>query len=180
MSFFLRQPPEDDIEAKIDPTPRDNGEGSSTGVSSYSGWNSGHVSFRGSEHPYRTKTDELDEYGKLDHFIATHDRNRRANEEHGSKSTQGKRRWWQFWKSWNDDSGSVTESIELGKVPENWLDTDIRAGLTLAQVEERRKRYGWNELVAEKHNIFQQIIGYFKGPIIFSTFWNYGNNSGVY
>ena len=170
MSFSTQQPHEDDVEANLAFASKSNGEGSSTGVSVTNGGHSGHVSFRGAENIDAGKSNGLDEYGKLDHFIATHDHERRPGAEDGSKSSRGKRQWWKFWKSLPDDSDPESGAVELVQVPEDWLDTDITVGLSPAQVEERRKRIGWNELVEEHHNKFFQFLGYFKGPILYSMF----------
>ena len=56
---------------------------------------------------------------------------------------------------------------ELYEVPEEWLETDIKQGLTDAQVEERRRKSGFNELTTEKENMFIKFIGYFRGPILY-------------
>ena len=56
---------------------------------------------------------------------------------------------------------------DLYEVPEEWLNTDIKQGLTTAQVEERRRKTGFNELTTEKENMFVKFIGYFRGPILY-------------
>ena len=56
---------------------------------------------------------------------------------------------------------------ELFEVPDEWLTTDIKQGLTEAEVEERRRKAGYNELVTEKENLFLKFLGYFKGPILY-------------
>jgi H+-transporting ATPase len=55
----------------------------------------------------------------------------------------------------------------LFEVPEEWLLTDINTGLTSAQVEERRRKTGFNELATEKENMLLKFLGYFKGPILY-------------
>lgn len=55
----------------------------------------------------------------------------------------------------------------LYQVPEEWLNTDIKQGLTSAEVEERRKKAGWNELTTERENMFLKFLGYFRGPILY-------------
>ena len=69
-----------------------------------------------------------------------------------------------FYKRWFTQ-GSGPE--ELYEVPEEWLDTDIKQGLTTAQVEERRRKSGFNELATEKENMFLKFLGYFQGPILY-------------
>lgn len=58
-------------------------------------------------------------------------------------------------------------SSELFEVPEEWLTTDIKKGLTNAEVETRRKKTGFNELATEKENMILKFIGYFRGPILY-------------
>lgn len=58
---------------------------------------------------------------------------------------------------------------ELFEVPEEWLNTDIKQGLTHAEVEDRRRKTGFNELTTEKENMFVKFIGYFRGPILYGT-----------
>ena len=58
-------------------------------------------------------------------------------------------------------------------VPEEWLEADIKQGITNQQVEERRKKFGWNEIVTEKENLFLKFLGFFTGPVLYgkSHFW---------
>ena len=56
---------------------------------------------------------------------------------------------------------------DLYEVPEDWLETDIKQGLSNHTVEERRKKSGFNELTTEKENMFIKFIGYFRGPILY-------------
>lgn len=58
-------------------------------------------------------------------------------------------------------------SSGLFEVPEDWLNTDIRKGLTSAEVEMRRKKTGFNELTTEKENMILKFIGYFRGPVLY-------------
>ncbi|KAI1662444.1 hypothetical protein F4813DRAFT_385158 [Daldinia decipiens] len=76
-------------------------------------------------------------------------------------------RWWQFWKSSEGEPEPGPEPTDIGKPPDSWLDTDIQTGLSSAQVEEHRRRYNWNELVAEKENMFAKVLSYFQGPILY-------------
>lgn len=88
----------------------------------------------------------------------------------GSGRSHKKPRWWQFWKSSvGEPEAAPPQPAERGKPPEAWLETDIRRGLTRAEVEERRSRFGWNELTAEKENMFQKVLSYFQGPILYGT-----------
>lgn len=54
-----------------------------------------------------------------------------------------------------------------GTVPEDWLDTDIKQGISDSDVEHRRKRFGWNELASEKENLFIKFLMFFTGPILY-------------
>ena len=69
-----------------------------------------------------------------------------------------------FYKRWFTQSSGPGELFE---VPEEWLETDIKAGLTEAEVENRRRKTGFNELATEKENMFLKFLGYFKGPILY-------------
>lgn len=62
---------------------------------------------------------------------------------------------------------SQTGPGDLFEVPEEWLQTDINAGLTEHEVEERRRKTGYNELTTEKENMFLKFLGYFRGPILY-------------
>lgn len=52
-------------------------------------------------------------------------------------------------------------------VPEELLNTDTRLGLTTAEVEARRKKYGLNQMKEEKENLILKFLMYFVGPIQF-------------
>lgn len=52
-------------------------------------------------------------------------------------------------------------------VPEDLLQTDTRIGLTDAEVQARRKKWGLNQMKEEKENLFLKFLGYFIGPIQF-------------
>ena len=52
-------------------------------------------------------------------------------------------------------------------MPEEWLEADIKQGLTTAQVEERRRRCGFNEISTEKENLFIKFLMFFTGPILY-------------
>lgn len=112
-------------------------------------------------------TDHLGEYVALDRYISTYRDEKSRNEDDGDAEGKhhSKRRWWQFWTSAGqptDQSGKPDKTI-----PESWLETDIRIGLSSSDVEERRKRSGWNELTAEKENLFAKFLGFFTGPILY-------------
>lgn len=107
---------------------------------------------------------DLDEYAKLDRFITTFD----ASGGHRSAEVEEKKeipKWWQIWKSVDDDSAQFD-----GKPPPHWLETDIHHGIGSGEVAERRRRFGWNELTAEKENQFRKFLSFFQGPILYGEF----------
>ncbi|KAL3959602.1 hypothetical protein ACCO45_004719 [Purpureocillium lilacinum] len=111
---------------------------------------------------HRRKTGEFE---ALDRYISTY-REDGAKEDDDAASKRRVRRWWQFWKT-----GAV-EPVEVAPkpdntVPEAWLTTDIHTGISTSDIEERRKMYGWNELTAEKENLFVKFLSYFTGPILY-------------
>ncbi|KAI9860990.1 MAG: plasma membrane H+-ATPase [Vezdaea acicularis] len=53
------------------------------------------------------------------------------------------------------------------KIPENMLQTDTRIGLTDAEVINRRKKFGLNQMKEDKENLILKFLGYFVGPIQF-------------
>jgi H+-transporting ATPase len=52
-------------------------------------------------------------------------------------------------------------------VPEELLQTSTRDGLTSAEVLQRRKKYGLNQMKEEKENLILKFLGFFVGPIQF-------------
>lgn len=52
-------------------------------------------------------------------------------------------------------------------IPEDQLQTDTRAGLSLTEVAARRKKYGPNQMKEEKENLVLKFLGFFVGPIQF-------------
>ncbi|KAK7756540.1 hypothetical protein SLS62_001376 [Diatrype stigma] len=173
MSFLGQREPHmatDDVEAQA--ASFYNGEGSSTTQSprgSGSGGGAGdHIKFGESKFEPAGRGSDLGEYEKLDHFITNYDLSRRASMATSSSRSRKKPKWWQFWKSSAGEPATAPHPTERGKPPEAWLETDIRSGLTDAEVGERRTRFGWNELTAEKENMFQKVLSYFQGPILYA------------
>ncbi|GAM40336.1 hypothetical protein EIK77_010828 [Talaromyces pinophilus] len=106
----------------------------------------------------------LDEYTALNRYISTaRDRRRGSTSSAGglNEGDKPKKSWWKF-----GGSGAAT-SNEPFIAPDDWVDTDIRAGLKSSDIESRRRKTGYNELVTEKTNLFVQFIGYFRGPILY-------------
>lgn len=52
-------------------------------------------------------------------------------------------------------------------IPEDLLQTSTVLGLTDAEVQLRRKKYGLNRMKEEKENLFLKFLGYFVGPVQF-------------
>ncbi|KAH8163458.1 hypothetical protein CIB48_g4774 [Xylaria polymorpha] len=167
----------DDIEAAaavpqnepVTPAPGNNNTGAAATSSSSgdAGGEGEHVKFGEVQTKRPPKSSDLGEFEALDRFITTFDQERRANLASTSPSSQ-KRKWWQFWKS-DEPAAQATErtSSAAGKPPDSWLETDIRSGLASSLVDERRKRFGWNELASEKESMFAKVLGYFTGPILY-------------
>lgn len=114
----------------------------------------------------------LDEYSALNRYISTaRDGRRGSTSSAGGAGGEGgkKKAWWKF--GFGGKKGDGTE--EGWQAPEEWLETDLRQGLSSADIEPRRKKCGWNELVTEKTNLFIQFIGYFRGPILYGEFYQH-------
>ncbi|KAF8245802.1 plasma membrane ATPase [Wilcoxina mikolae CBS 423.85] len=52
-------------------------------------------------------------------------------------------------------------------IPEDLLQTDTRVGLTSVEVDQRRRRYGLNQMKEDKENLILKFLMYFVGPIQF-------------
>lgn len=65
------------------------------------------------------------------------------------------------------DEGDAAPGSSARPVPEDLLQTDTRTGLTAAEVEQRRKKYGLNQMKEEKENLILKFLMYFVGPIQF-------------
>jgi H+-transporting ATPase len=65
------------------------------------------------------------------------------------------------------DDGDAAPGSSARPVPEDLLQTDTRIGLTAAEVEQRRKKYGLNQMKEEKENLILKFLMYFVGPIQF-------------
>lgn len=72
----------------------------------------------------------------------------------------------------SQDAGQEEEEEETQPggartVPEELLQTSTRTGLTSAEVTQRRKKYGLNQMKEEKENLVLKFLGFFIGPIQF-------------
>ncbi|CAB59886.1 Plasma membrane ATPase [Schizosaccharomyces pombe] len=66
-----------------------------------------------------------------------------------------------------EDNDDAPAAGEAKAVPEELLQTDMNTGLTMSEVEERRKKYGLNQMKEELENPFLKFIMFFVGPIQF-------------
>ncbi|KAI0019741.1 hypothetical protein F4780DRAFT_793030 [Xylariomycetidae sp. FL0641] len=165
--------PEDDVEANA--ANHSNGqahaeghEGAGTGEGGQGAQNE-HIKFGEFNMKEPTRSADLGEYEALDRYITNFDAERRASMASmaGSHKRKKPRKWWQFWKAKEEEVEVAQPSGPVGKPPDSWLETDIRHGIASSEVEGRRKRFGWNELTAEKENMLAKILGYFTGPILY-------------
>ena len=56
---------------------------------------------------------------------------------------------------------------ETPPISEEFLNTSTRTGLTESEVQQRRKKFGLNQMKEEKENLILKFLGYFVGPIQF-------------
>ncbi|KAK9384226.1 hypothetical protein V1515DRAFT_420952 [Lipomyces mesembrius] len=114
--------------------------------------------------------DNVDEYTGLIRYVSTYrdPELKAATDADVSVDFEEPSPWYAPWRRWRQ------RREELGKgqfvVPDNWLTTDIKLGLSSIEVENRRKKVGWNELYAEKDNMFLKFLEYFKGPILYDEY----------
>jgi H+-transporting ATPase len=66
-----------------------------------------------------------------------------------------------------EEEEEVTAPGGARPVAEELLQTDTRHGLTTAEVEQRRKKYGLNQMSEDKENLILKFLMYFVGPIQF-------------
>ena len=109
----------------------------------------------------------LGEYQGLVRYISTYREGRpQIGDDAETDETPKAKKKWKFWqraaRGGSDGSGFET--------PEEWLNTDMKAGLRTGDVDSRRKRTGWNELTTEKENMFLKFLSYFTGPILYGVF----------
>lgn len=108
---------------------------------------------------------DLPEYEALDRFITRFDASGRARDE--EEVAEEKKKVPSFLKLFFSGDDGESHANQNLTPPENWLETDIRTGITSHDVEERRRRFGWNELTAEKENQLAKFMGFFQGPILY-------------
>jgi len=103
------------------------------------------------------------EYGNLVRYISNYKDGRRASTIGGDEDVP-KKPWWKFWQRGPAGTGFGGDGFET---PDDWLETNLQAGLSTQTVESRRKKTGWNELTTEKENMFLKFLSYFTGPILY-------------
>ena len=102
-----------------------------------------------------------EEYQNLVRYISTFRDGRRKStaSELGMDDEPVKRPWWAPWKGRGKKKDGATGAFE---VPDDWLDTDLKQGLSHAEVENRRRKTGWNELTTEKENLYAlQLLSWY-------------------
>lgn len=115
----------------------------------------------GSSSSQQGLNDDLSEYPALDRYISTY-RDEALPQDEGDGKRK-KKPWWKFWQFQSD----AHEEDKRSGPPEEWFASDIRTGIRGDEVEERRRFSGWNELSAEKENMFAKFLGFFTGPILY-------------
>lgn len=92
--------------------------------------------------------DSGDEYQNLVRYISNYREGRRKSVASISPDDDiVKKPWWKFWAKKGAAPGMDPNTFE---VPDDWLYTDLKQGLSSNELENRRKRAGWNELTTEK------------------------------
>src|SRR3954451_21164360 len=74
------------------------------------------------------------EYGNLVRYISNYKDGRRASTIGGDDDLPPKP-WWKFWAKSHSEGG-----LEGFETPDDWLETDMKRGLTTQIVESRRKK----------------------------------------
>ncbi|KAH9174710.1 plasma-membrane proton-e [Lactarius sanguifluus] len=108
--------------------------------------------------------DEPDEYTRLLKFIDIEAKKEKRGGDHDrgyGEEQETRRLWYMPWKK------VTVEDTRAGKVPQSWLDTHMSQGLSESEINERRTRFGYNELESPRTNPIIQVAGYFRGPILF-------------
>ncbi|KAJ5647271.1 hypothetical protein N7490_003643 [Penicillium lividum] len=106
---------------------------------------------------------QLDEYGKLVKYVSTFQAANANQEDEGQY--EEKRLWYAPWKKRRVRVKRVDDSA--AEFPDDWLTTDIHHGLSTEDVNNRRRRSGWNELTSERENPIAKVLSYFRGPILY-------------
>ncbi len=103
---------------------------------------------------------------RLVRYIDTYrDPNAESGGEEEEIGASSRRPWYAFWRRGGD--GYAPARLSEFETPSDWLNTDLKQGLSTAEVDGRRKCSVWNGLVTEKENMFLKFVGYFRGPILY-------------
>ena len=105
---------------------------------------------------------DMGEYGNLVRYISTYRDGRRGSTASGAGEDAKPKKKGLF--SRKPKSGSEGQGFET---PDDWLNTDMKQGLSEADVTARRSKTGFNELSSEKENLFLKFIGFFRGPVLY-------------
>jgi H+-transporting ATPase len=108
----------------------------------------------------------MDEYTALQRYIVSY-RDPRENPKEEEVEFK-KKPWWAFWRASHTNKSHQTPAS--AETPEEWLNTPISTGLSSTEVENRRKRVGFNELASEKENMLKKFLGFFNGPVLWGEF----------
>lgn len=106
------------------------------------------------------KQEQLGEYDGLVRYISTYRDKGAASIAGGNDEEEAPKKGGLFSKKKAGSDG-------VFDTPPDWLNTDWKSGLTTQEVEQRRKKTGWNELTTEKENLFIKFLGFFTGPILY-------------
>jgi hypothetical protein len=108
---------------------------------------------------------DIGEYDGLVRYISKYQDGRRGSAASigGVEVEDDKPKKRHFWQAKPKDAGAGFET------PGEWLETDMRRGLSEHDVLARRKKTGWNELTTEKENLFVKFLTFFTGPILYGT-----------
>ena len=105
-----------------------------------------------------------DEYTSLLNYISNyHDKCEADATDDGNKMRGVP--WYAPWRHLTRRKQIDTHCV----VPEEWMNTDIKLGLSALEVESRRAKSGWNEITTETENLFLKFLSYFTGPILYGN-----------
>jgi H+-transporting ATPase len=106
----------------------------------------------------------FDEYSALVRYISTYRDPRKERAEGDEDENEApKNMWYAPWRRWTKRK----ESGKVFAVPDEWVTTDLKTGLSSAEADKRRSKTGFNEITTESENLFVKFIGYFRGPILY-------------
>ena len=109
--------------------------------------------------PEPAADENMGEYGNLVRYISTYKDGRRGSTVSSIVNDEEPKK--KFWQKKSKGTDGVFDT------PDEWLNTDMKQGISDHDVETRRKKTGWNELTTEHTNLFIQFLSYFQGPILY-------------